>query len=92
VKGVVEGFPTKLDLIQLGLWISRYGNISVKDTLCKIKYQKENTLNFWQTTYSACLVTCSRSIRKLDILSLWRLPIYLGFITCSKFLNRSEKE
>jgi hypothetical protein len=46
VKGVAEGFPTKLDSIQLGLWVSRYGIISVKDTLCKIKYQKENTLNF----------------------------------------------
>jgi hypothetical protein len=45
-ESVVEGFPTKLDSIQLGLWISRYGIISVKDTLCKIKYQKENTLNF----------------------------------------------
>jgi hypothetical protein len=46
VKGVAEGFATKLDSIQLDLWISRYGIISVKDTLCKIKYQKENTLNF----------------------------------------------
>jgi hypothetical protein len=48
VKGVAENFPTKLDSIQLDLWISRYGFISVKDALCKINYQKETTLNFWQ--------------------------------------------
>jgi hypothetical protein len=49
VKGTAEGFSTKFDSIQLGLWISRYGIISVEDTLFKIKYQKEDTLNFWQT-------------------------------------------
>jgi hypothetical protein len=49
VKGVAEGFPTKLDSIQLDLWISRYGFISVKNTLYKIKCQKETTLIFWQT-------------------------------------------
>jgi hypothetical protein len=48
--------------------------------------------NFWQTTYSACLVTCSRSIRKLDLLSLWSLPIYLGFKTCSKFFLTDLKK
>jgi hypothetical protein len=46
VKGVAEGFPTKLDLIQLYSWISRYGIISVNGTLCKIKCQKENNLKF----------------------------------------------
>jgi hypothetical protein len=40
VKGVAEGFPRKFDSIELGLWISRYGFISVNDTLCKIKCQK----------------------------------------------------
>jgi hypothetical protein len=49
MKGVAEGFPTKLDSIQLDLWTSRYGFISVKDTLCKINCQEETTLNFWQT-------------------------------------------
>jgi hypothetical protein len=33
MKYVAEGFPTKLDSIQLGLWISRYGFISGKDAL-----------------------------------------------------------
>jgi hypothetical protein len=47
-KGTAEGFSKKIASIQLGLWISRYGIISVKDTLFKIKYQKEDTLNFWQ--------------------------------------------
>jgi hypothetical protein len=31
---------TKLDSIQLGLWISRYAFTNEKDTLRKIKYHK----------------------------------------------------
>jgi hypothetical protein len=46
LEGTKEGFSTKLDSIQMGLWISRYGIISAIDTLCKIKCQKENTLIF----------------------------------------------
>jgi hypothetical protein len=46
LKGTAEGFPTKLDSIQLGIWITRYGFSSGNDTLCKIKCQKENTLIF----------------------------------------------
>jgi hypothetical protein len=53
---------------------------------------KKKYSNFWQTTYTACLVNSSKSSRKLDLLNLWCLPIYLGFISCSKFFNRSEKE
>jgi hypothetical protein len=46
VKGTTEGFSTKLDSIQLGLWISRYRFMFEKDTLSNIKCYKYSRYYF----------------------------------------------